>query len=564
MYLSSHNDYRPDMMNVSNFVQSYGVQTLLLTATLPERCQSELLEKLNLDKVPITVLRDSTTRKNIRYEVCHIGNQSLLLPVQSILNEPRFQNERIIIYVQYIKDGDKLSNELQLPFYHAKMPEKNSMLHHWITSTMNRVIIATSAMGCGIDIPDVRLVLHAGSPKSMVDFAQQSGRAGRDGNVSYSLTLHRKFDIKNMEYEMQQYISGHGKCRRIILDFAMDGNVREKCSSIECPCDCCCKQLSETTFALASEMASDSAKFDDSHSISPTTVMEVTPLFPVDNIGNDGSVYNLDIDDGIDDGIDDYNSDNGGIELEDVEEVDPGIVNMDGSFAAPQVGLGIFTPHAQLPVPMITYPSNSCDNEGLENQRKRLFIEQGLMEEQRKRSNYLEVQQEESFDVQSLERWLSAIPSFVDGCFVCRILNQTGPCTNRKEHNKKRYEIEKERKLVGDKVNKCGQSYAGVPIPAYCSCTMPGCYVPQMFCTTWESNGNGGYRRAGQNCNHRDKLLDVVIALRDSNEGAREYVLEQCDGDDLTKLLTTKIVRGREKMLLLHQVFIDMCKKYLG
>ena len=70
-----------------------------------------------------------------------------------------------------------------------------------------------------------------------------------------------------------------------------------------------------------------------------------------------------------------------------------------------------------------------------------------------------------------------------------------------------------------------------------------------MFCTTWESNGNGGYRRAGQNCNHRDKLLDVVIALRDSNEGAREYLLQQCDGDDLSKLLTTKIVRGREKML---------------
>jgi len=85
----------------------------------------------------------------------------------------------------------------------------------------------------------------------------------------------------------------------------------------------------------------------------------------------------------------------------------------------------------------------------------------------------------------------------------------------------KRYEIEKERKLFGDKENKCGKSYAGLSIPAYCSCTIPCCYVSQMICTTWESNGSGGYQRVvGQNCNHRDKLLDVVIALRDSNKGA--------------------------------------------
>jgi hypothetical protein len=80
-------------------------------------------------------------------------------------------------------------------------------------------------------------------------------------------------------------------------------------------------------------------------------------------------------------------------------------------------------------------------------------VEQGLMHEQQKRSRQLEKQQEESFDVQMLEHFLSNIPSFVDGCFMCRILNQTGPCTNRKEHNMKRYEIEKERKLFGDKVN---------------------------------------------------------------------------------------------------------------
>ena len=60
---------------------------------------------------------------------------------------------------------------------------------------MNRVIDATSAMECGIDIPNIRLVIHVGTPMTMCDFAQQSVRSGRDGAASYSIILHRKWDL---------------------------------------------------------------------------------------------------------------------------------------------------------------------------------------------------------------------------------------------------------------------------------------------------------------------------------------------------------------------------------
>ncbi len=51
------------------------------------------------------------------------------------------------------------------------------------------MIVATSALGAGVDIPDVRLVVHIGLPRSLRDFVQESGRAGRDGQASRSVIV---------------------------------------------------------------------------------------------------------------------------------------------------------------------------------------------------------------------------------------------------------------------------------------------------------------------------------------------------------------------------------------
>lgn len=53
----------------------------------------------------------------------------------------------------------------------------------------NPVIAATSALGIGVDIPNIRCIVHIGFPRSLLDYAQESGRAGRDQKPSEAIII---------------------------------------------------------------------------------------------------------------------------------------------------------------------------------------------------------------------------------------------------------------------------------------------------------------------------------------------------------------------------------------
>ncbi|KAH7918104.1 P-loop containing nucleoside triphosphate hydrolase protein, partial [Leucogyrophana mollusca] len=90
--------------------------------------------------------------------------------------------DRIIIFVNYIPDGELLSEHTGIPFYHGKLDDaqRQKIYEDWITGKCP-VLAATSAFSTGNDWSWVKVVIFFGGPIGMTDCIQGGGRAGRDG-----------------------------------------------------------------------------------------------------------------------------------------------------------------------------------------------------------------------------------------------------------------------------------------------------------------------------------------------------------------------------------------------
>ncbi|KAF5139522.1 putative ATP-dependent DNA helicase Q1 [Metarhizium anisopliae] len=134
----------------------------------------------------------------------------------------------------------------------------------------------------GIDVANVRLVVHAWMPKRMRDYVQESGRAGRDDQVSQAVVIcggihkesetdrqqqqaqrGRRNKVKEREENTVDYVE-KDQCRRIILDRSMDGRTdREECEDGEEKCDVCsryCYEDSEEAQGSQGNSAYDEAQ----------------------------------------------------------------------------------------------------------------------------------------------------------------------------------------------------------------------------------------------------------------------------------------------------------------
>ena len=190
-------EYRESMVDLA-VIRSLRTQFVYLTATLPPAIQAEFEEQNHL--LNPKVIRASSNRPNLFYVVRRAGRRGNLLEQSAYEAQEAWRSsglfdhsrDKIILYARTRAEADELSRLLGCAVYTAKIgttTEKEEVLRKWISSPDQPYMVATTALGAGFDHPYVRLVMHVNEPDSIIDFAQESGRAGRDGQRAYSFVM---------------------------------------------------------------------------------------------------------------------------------------------------------------------------------------------------------------------------------------------------------------------------------------------------------------------------------------------------------------------------------------
>lgn len=211
-----------------------GVPFLIMTATCPPPLRSTLLSYLGIEDCH--VIHAPTDRPEISYNVklhsdIDEATKSLLGSVKAILKEKEEDTTfRGLVYCRGIDQVEIVAKAIGCPAFHAsrKPEERATSFKDWVDGR-HRFMVCTSLLGCGIDVGGVCAVYHLGTPWSILDFVQESGRGGRGGQHSVSIIFAAKSEREPQGKDvygkavMRRWVLQKKMCRRTTLSSFLDG-----------------------------------------------------------------------------------------------------------------------------------------------------------------------------------------------------------------------------------------------------------------------------------------------------------------------------------------------------
>lgn len=182
--------FREAYREIGHFIRDLPARPVMcaMTATADDAIRKSIVDELGMRRHKQVTL--PVFRQNLHYETRTTSSK-----LKEMLSLIREADGRTVIFCRTRKRAEQLAEQMRrygaaAAHYHAGMErEERNRTQERFSNGEIRVLAATTAFGMGVDIPDIRCIIHDWLPENAIDYVQQSGRAGRDGLDSRCIVL---------------------------------------------------------------------------------------------------------------------------------------------------------------------------------------------------------------------------------------------------------------------------------------------------------------------------------------------------------------------------------------